>query len=92
MGKTKAKKPTLDQKKLITAAGYAWKDLLVLEETEEELRLVWRGSGKILLINKSEARAKALERKESEAGRKIYTNANRSQRAGTNKRRIKNAR
>lgn len=73
MGKTKAKKPTLDQKKLITAAGYAWKDLLVLEETEEELRLVWRGSGKTLVISKAEVQEGKASGKTAARRKNAYT-------------------
>lgn len=87
MGKVKAKKPTFEQKKLMTAAGYDWKDLLVIEETDEELRLVWRGSGKTLVINKEKAREQGQKEKASGTikgtGRKnVQTRVSRSGRAG----------
>ena len=46
MGKSKATKPTRDQKAVIVAAGLIWSDWLVLSETDEELHIVSRcGSG-----------------------------------------------
>lgn len=45
MGKTKAKKPTLEQKKYIANAGLVVKNWLVLHDTENELHLVSRGTG-----------------------------------------------
>ena len=45
MGKSKAAKPTRDQKAVIMAAGLNWSDWLVLSETDEELHIVSRGTG-----------------------------------------------
>lgn len=45
MGKSKATKPTRDQKTVIMAAGLIWSDWLVLSETDEELHIVGRGDG-----------------------------------------------
>lgn len=53
MGKSRATKPTLAQKKLMTAAGLVAKNWLVLEEDEKELRLVNRLSGISRTVKKS---------------------------------------
>lgn len=53
MGKSRATKPTLAQKKLMTAAGLVAKNWLVLEEDEKELRLVNRLSGTSRTVKKS---------------------------------------
>lgn len=53
MGKNKAVKPTLAQKKLISAAGLVVRNWLVMLETDEELRLVSRSSGRFRSIKKS---------------------------------------
>lgn len=53
MGKNKAVKPTLAQKKLISAAGLVVRNWLVMSETEEELRIVHRTSGRFRSIKKS---------------------------------------
>lgn len=45
MGKSRATKPTRDQKAIIAAAGLDWLDWLVLSETDEELHIVSRGAG-----------------------------------------------
>lgn len=45
MGKSKAKKPTLEQKRYIVNAGLVVKNWLVLHDTEKELHLVSRGTG-----------------------------------------------
>ena len=44
MGKSKATKPTRDQK-AIMAAGLIWQNWLVLSESDEELHIVSRGAG-----------------------------------------------
>lgn len=53
MGKNKAVKPTLVQKKLMTEAGLIANNWLVMKETDEELLLVSRNSGKFRSIKKS---------------------------------------
>ena len=45
MGKSKATKPTRDQKEIIMAAGLIWQNWLVLSESDEELHIVSRGAG-----------------------------------------------
>lgn len=45
MGKSKATKPTRNQKAVIVAAGLIWQNWLVLSETDEELHIVSRGAG-----------------------------------------------
>lgn len=52
MGRSKAKKPTLDQKKHISAAGLNARDWLVLNETPEDMKLVHKGTGRSWLIMK----------------------------------------
>lgn len=46
MGRSRATKPTLAQKKLITQAGLRVSNWLVIRDEEKELCLVNRGSGK----------------------------------------------
>ena len=53
MGRSRATKPTLSQKKLMTAAGLIASNWLVLWENEQELRLVSRLSGSSRIIKKS---------------------------------------
>ncbi len=53
MGKNKAVKPTLAQKKLMTAAGLIANNWLVMKESDEELLLVSRNSGRFRCIKKS---------------------------------------
>lgn len=53
MGKNKAVKPTLAQKKLMTEAGLIANNWLVMPDTPEELRLVSRNSGRFRSIKKS---------------------------------------
>lgn len=53
MGKNKAVKPTLAQKKRITDAGLVVNNWLVLKESEDELLLVSRNSGRFRRIKKS---------------------------------------
>ena len=65
MGKTKAKNPTLAQKKLMTAAGLISRNWYVLKETEEELHLVSKGSGKTRKISKAK-----IEEKQTKERRK----------------------
>ena len=53
MGKNKAVKPTLAQKKRITDAGLVANNWLVMKGSEEELLLVSRNSGRFRSIKKS---------------------------------------
>lgn len=52
MGRSRAQKPTLKQKKLIAEAGLKVETWLVIYEDTEELRLVSRTSGKTRRIKK----------------------------------------
>ena len=52
MGKSKATKPTRDQKAIIMAAGLIWQNLLVLSESDEELHIVSRGAGVSRILKK----------------------------------------
>ena len=69
MGKSKATKPTRDQKAVIMAAGLIWQNWLVLSESDEELHIVSRGAGvsrtnKLIIcsIPQFEGKCKPLER------------------------------
>ena len=53
MGRSRAMKPTRNQKALMSKAGLAENNWLVLEETKTELRLVSRGAGVRRTIKKS---------------------------------------
>ena len=53
MGRSRATKPTRDQKTLISAAGLEVRSWLVLAETPEELRLVSRRTGATRVIKKA---------------------------------------
>ena len=53
MGRNKAVKPTRAQKVLMSDAGLAVKNWLVMSETDEELRVVSRSSGRFRSIKKS---------------------------------------
>lgn len=53
MGKSKARKPTREQKRWISAAGLVVKNWLVLSDTPEEMKLVNRGSGRNRKIKKA---------------------------------------
>ena len=53
MGRSRATKPTRDQKTLISAAGLEERSWLVLAETPEELRLVSRRTGANRVIKKA---------------------------------------
>ena len=50
MGRSRATKPTRDQKALISAGGLEVRSWLVLAETPEELRLVSRRTGATRVI------------------------------------------
>ena len=53
MGRSRAVKPTRDQKALISAAGLEVRSWLVLAETPEELRLVSRRTGATRVTKKA---------------------------------------
>lgn len=53
MGKSRAAKPTRDQKALISAAGLEVRSWLVISDTPEELRLVSRRTGATRIIKKA---------------------------------------
>ncbi len=52
MGRSKAAKPTRDQKEVIMTAGLIWSDWLVLSESDEELHIVSRGTGESRTLKK----------------------------------------
>lgn len=52
MGKSRATRPTREQKAVIMAAGLNWSDWLVLSETDEELHIVSRGTGENRTLKK----------------------------------------
>lgn len=56
MGRSRAVKPTRDQKALISAAGLEVRSWLVLAETPEELHLVSRRTGATRVIKKARRR------------------------------------
>lgn len=58
VGKSRAINPTLAQKKIMTAAGLIVRNWYVLKETEEELHLINKGSGKIRKIQKNKIEPK----------------------------------
>ena len=53
MGRSRATKPTRDQKTLISAAGLEVRSWLVISDTPEELWLVSRRSGATRVIKKA---------------------------------------
>ena len=53
MGRSRATRPTRDQKALIDSAGLEVRSWLVLAETPEELRLVSRRTGATRVIKKA---------------------------------------
>ena len=53
MGRSRATKPTLEQKIIMSKSGLVVNNWLVLEETKTELRLVSRGAGIRRTIKKS---------------------------------------
>ncbi len=55
MGKSRATKPTREQKARMTRAGYDPKDFLVIRDSPKELTLVRRGDGSIRKIEKDPA-------------------------------------
>lgn len=52
MGKHRPVKPTRDQKEILADKGLLWKNWLVLEETQEALYIVNRGTGRRRRIKK----------------------------------------
>lgn len=54
MGKSRAMRPTRDQKVIMSAAGLVVNNWLVLRETPVELRLVSRGIGTSRTIKKDQ--------------------------------------
>lgn len=77
MGKSKAKKPTLAQKKIIAAAGLIAKNWLVLKETDEELHLVSKGAGKTRKVKKvKEEQVKRKRHQNRHSGSAIKKNIN----------------
>lgn len=52
MGRSKAAKPTRDQKEVIMTAGLIWSDWLVLSESDEELHIASRGTGESRTLKK----------------------------------------
>lgn len=52
MGRSKAAKPTREQKEVIMTAGLIWSDWLVLSESDEELHIVSRGTGESRTLKK----------------------------------------
>ena len=52
MGKIRVRNPTLAQKKIISAAGLVARNWYVLSETEEELHLVSKGTGRSRKVRK----------------------------------------
>lgn len=51
---SRAKKPTLKEKKEMVEAGLIWKNWLVLEFGETTMKLVNRASGKIRKVKRKE--------------------------------------
>lgn len=52
MGKPRARNPTLAQKKIISAAGLIARNWYVVKETDEELHLVSKGTGRSRKVRK----------------------------------------
>ena len=52
MGKSRVRNPTLAQKKLISAAGLIARNWYVVKETDEELHLVSKGTGRSRKVRK----------------------------------------
>lgn len=52
MGKLRERNPTLAQKKIISAAGLIARNWYVVKETEEELHLVSKGTGRSRKVRK----------------------------------------
>lgn len=53
MGRSRARKPTREQKRQLAAAGLVVKNWLIIKETPEELTVVNKGSGRSRKIKKS---------------------------------------
>lgn len=52
MGKLRERNPTLAQKKMISAAGLIARNWYVVKETDEELHLVSKGTGRSRKVRK----------------------------------------
>ena len=52
MGRLRVRNPTLAQKKIISAAGLIARNWYVLSETDEELHLVSKGTGRSRKVRK----------------------------------------
>lgn len=52
MGKPRERNPTLAQKKMISAAGLVARNWYVVKETDEELHLVSKGTGRSRKVRK----------------------------------------
>ena len=52
MGRSRVRNPTLAQKKMISAAGLIARNWYVVKETEEELHLVSKGTGRSRKVRK----------------------------------------
>lgn len=52
MGRARVRNPTLAQKKLISAAGLIARNWYVVKETDEELHLVSKGTGRSRKVRK----------------------------------------
>ena len=52
MGKIRVRNPTLAQKKMISAAGLIARNWYVVKETDEELHLVSKGTGRSRKVRK----------------------------------------
>lgn len=52
MGKSRATKPTRDQKAIIAAAGLDWLDWLVVSESDKALHIVSRSAGESRTLEK----------------------------------------
>ena len=65
MGKSRAVKPTRDQKEMIASAGLIWKNWLVIKETPEALHIVSRGTGRNRVIKKPLQVGKPSQRHEN---------------------------
>ena len=52
MGRSRAKVPTLNQKRAISKAGLDWKDFLVIKQDAESITVVRKGDGKTRVIRR----------------------------------------
>lgn len=54
MGKSRARNPTRDEKKLISAAGLVVRNWRIIKNDDQELVLVSKGSGRTRRIKKAQ--------------------------------------